>query len=227
MLLLIYRVSAAETERTTLGHKIPRLWSIPTRVLFLSDFVWVYFFKRLQLSRLQLLSCFFYFATEKYRCSMKLILKFCAGNPERVPVLFEEDYPCPYSSLQGQQQKLKPSDSLHCSAKSNRQVPCWHNSIKTTGFSPLEIIALKFFQQFPRRKSTAWPWKEIKGSVIDCQYLKFKDCKLREEQHLERIPQILWIKIMPKQNKHMFLCLAPSNGNVTYNVCVNTYLLYF
>lgn len=126
----------------------------PTHVLFLSPNQWfcvnIYFF----LSDFSYLdfSYFFFFAAEKYRCSTKLILKFCVRNPERFPVLFEEDYPCPHSPLQGQQQKLLPSGCLHCSAKSNRQVPCWQNSIKTNGFSSLEIIALKLFSGISQEK---------------------------------------------------------------------------
>lgn len=52
-----------------------------------------FFFNCLELSRPQLL----FFAAEKYRSSMKLILRLCVGNPERGPILFEEDYPCPHS----------------------------------------------------------------------------------------------------------------------------------
>lgn len=53
---------------------------------------------------------------------------------------------------QGRQQKLLPSGCLHCSVKSNRQVPCWHNSIKTKGLSSLEITALKLFARISPKK---------------------------------------------------------------------------
>lgn len=135
---------------------------------------------------------------------MKLMLRPCVGNTERVPGLFEEDYPCPYSPLQGQQQKLLPSGHPHCSGKSKSQAPCWHNSIKTNGLSSLEIIALKLFASISPEKENR-PSKEIKDSVIDCQYLKFNNCELREDQHLEKKSMYPMDKITPKHNKHTWV----------------------
>jgi len=85
---------------------------------------------------------------------------------------------------------IRLSPLLHQTQQASSLLTQLHENQRTfiTGdYSPETL------QGLPQRKCTDWPWKEIKGSVNIRQYLKCYNCKLRDDQHLEKIQRILSI----------------------------------